>query len=131
MRIRPPGRMALWAGGHALCALLCALAAICLLPAASYAVQATLTWTDGATGEDGYRIERRDGPDTAPWVSQDTVGTGVTTFNQTGLVLGTRYCYRSVAFNGFGDTTAAPPEGCGTPDLPQGGSENLTIILAR
>ena len=114
-----------------LLAVLFTFAAICLLPAASYAVQATLAWTDGATGEDGYRVERRDGPDTAPWVSQGTVAADMTTFNQSGLALGIRYCYRSIAFNGFGDTTAAPPEGCGTPDLPQGGSENLTIILAR
>jgi len=106
------------------------LAASFLLPAASFALQATLSWTDGATGEDGYRVERRDGPDTAPWVSQGTVASGVTAFNQAGLALGTRYCYRVVAFNAFGDTTTAPPEGCGTPDRPQGGATNLTIILA-
>src|SRR3990167_11549939 len=100
---------------------LIALIALVLFATPAFAVQATLTWTDGATGGDGYRIERRDGPDTAPWVSQDTVAAGVTTFNQAGLVLGTRYCYRSVAFNGFGDTTTVPPEGCGTPDRPQGG----------
>lgn len=101
------------------------------VPAA--AIQATLNWTDAAepdpaNEETGFRVERRDGVDANPFVSQGTVGANVTTFNQTGLTLATRYCYRVVSFNAFGDA-AASNIACGTPDLPLPVS-GLTVIFA-
>jgi hypothetical protein len=104
------------------------------LPSAAWALQATVTWTDNSPGannptaETGFRIERRDGPDTAQWVAQGTVAAGVTTFNQTGLATGTRYCYRVIA---LGATSNAPasPIACSTPDAPLPAS-GVSVIYA-
>ena len=107
-------------------ALLTTLALV-LLPTAAHAVQATLTWSDDGSAE--TRIERRDGPDTAPWVAQGALlAPGVKTFTQAGLALGTRYCYRPVKVNAFG-AAPNPPVACGTPDAPLGAS-GLTVIFA-
>jgi hypothetical protein len=104
------------------------------LPSVAWALQATVTWTDNSPGannptpETGFRIERRDGPDTAPWTTQGTVAAGVTSFNQTGLATGTRYCYRVIA---LGATSNAPPSAvaCSTPDAPLPAS-GLSVIFA-
>ena len=102
------------------------LAALLLLPAAAEAVQATVSWTgDGASQA---RVERRDGADTNPFVAQGTVASGVASFNQDGLALATRYCYRVVQFNAFGDAPASPVA-CGTPDVPLPAS-GVTVIFA-
>ena len=95
----------------------------------AWALQATLTWTNPASSTaTGVRIERGTGPDPVTFTSQGTVGPTVTTFNQTGLTTGTRFCYRVVEFNGFGD--AAPSaQACGTPDVPLPAS-GLTIIFS-
>jgi hypothetical protein len=98
------------------------------------ALQATVTWTDNSPGannatvETGFRVERRDGPDTAPWVAQATVAANVTTYNQTGLQAGVRYCYRVIA---LGATSNAPasPMACSTPDAPLPAS-GLSVIFA-
>jgi hypothetical protein len=94
------------------------------------ALQATLQWSVGTvTGHTEWRVERRDGLDTAPWVSQGTVAAATTTFNQSGLVLGTRYSYRVFPINTLGDGTATNIA-IGTPEGPQGQPGGLTIIFA-
>jgi hypothetical protein len=105
-----------------------------LLATPAWALQATVTWTDNSPGgsnptpETGFRIERRDGPDTAQWVTQGTVAAGVTSFNQGGLATGTRYCYRVIA---LGATSNAPPSpiACSTPDAPLPAS-GVSVIFA-
>jgi len=92
------------------------------------AVQATISWVDNSTDETGFRVDRRDGVDTNPWVVQATTAPNSTSLNQTGLAVGTRYCYRIVAINTFGP--AAPSnEACGTPDVPLPAS-GVTVVFA-
>ena len=94
------------------------------------AIQATLTWTLPVDpNRTGVKVLRRDGVDANPFIQQGaTLGVAVTTFNQGGLVTGTRYCYEIVTTGALGD---APPAGpvCGTPDLPLPAS-GLSIIFA-
>lgn len=77
-----------------------------------------LGWTDNASTETGYRVERRPGP--AGQSSFTTVanpGVNATSFSDTGLTANTTYDYRVVAVNNSGDsgfatasgTTLAPP----------------------
>ena len=95
--------------------ILLAIGLVLALATPVLALQATITWT--GDGVNAVRMERRDGVDANPFVSQGTVAAGTTSFNQSGLVLSTRYCYRPVAFNGFGDSVNSPIA-CGTPDVP-------------
>lgn len=96
------------------------------------AVQATANWTNPTSGAapTGIRVDRRDGPDTSPWIQQGPLlAVGVTTFNQSGLAISTRYCYRVVPVNAFGGNDATAPVACGTPDVPLN-VDGLTIIFA-
>jgi len=65
------------------------------------AAQYTLTWTDQAHDEDGFRIERKRGA-TGAFVEIATVGPSVTSFVDAGLDDGPTFCYRVRAFNVFG-----------------------------
>jgi hypothetical protein len=59
--------------------------------------QISLAWTDNATGEDGYDVERK-----APggsFVRIATLGPNVTTFTDSGLSASTAYAYRVKAWN--------------------------------
>ncbi|MDR3634278.1 MAG: fibronectin type III domain-containing protein, partial [Isosphaeraceae bacterium] len=60
----------------------------------------TLTWSDVA-GETGFRIERLV---SGTWTAMGTVGTGVTSFTDTGLHEVTSYSYRLFATNAVGDS---------------------------
>jgi hypothetical protein len=110
------------------------LVLIGLLGTPAWALQATLTWTDNSPGsanptvETGFRIERREGPDTAPWVTQATVPANTTSYNQTGLTAGTRYCYRVIAIGAAGNAPPTPAA-CSTPDAPLPAS-GLSVIFA-
>jgi len=94
----------------------------------AFALQATVTWTDNSSDETGFRVERRDGVDANPFTVQTTTAANVTSFNQAGLVLATRYCYRVVAVNGFG-SAAASAIVCGTPDAPLPAS-GVSVVFA-
>jgi titin len=82
--------------------------------------QINLTWTDNATNETGFSIERA--PDNAgtpgTFAQIATVGANVASYNNTGLAASTTYWYRVRAFNGSGNSgytnaasaaTLAPP----------------------
>ncbi|MGB2937041.1 MAG: fibronectin type III domain-containing protein, partial [Phycisphaerae bacterium] len=60
-----------------------------------------LAWTDNSDNEDGFKIERKT---TGAWAQIDTVGEGVTTYNDTGLDPETTYYYRVRAYNAAGDS---------------------------
>jgi titin len=64
---------------------------------------ATVTWADSA-GETSYRIERFSG---TAWAAIASVGSGVTTFTNTGLVKGKLYYFRVRATNAGGDSPVA------------------------
>ncbi|MDX1393017.1 MAG: S8 family serine peptidase [Gemmatimonadota bacterium] len=71
-----------------------------------------LSWTDGSIDEDGFRIERRQGPSGEFEFLYDA-GPGVTTFGDAGLAPDTELCYRVAAFNGDG-ISAYTNEACAT-----------------
>jgi large repetitive protein len=64
-------------------------------PTAVSASRIDLSWTDTATNETGYRIERRQTTGTATAFSLlVNLGAGVTTYSNTGLAAATGYAYR-------------------------------------
>ena len=66
--------------------------------------QINLAWTDNASNEDGFYIERCQGSTCTNFVRIATVGANVTTFVNTGLSRGTTYRYRVAAFNAGGES---------------------------
>lgn len=89
------------------------------------AIQATLNWSDD--GANQTRVERSDAG--GAFVAQGSLlPAGVKTFNQTGLVTGTAYCYRVIKTNTFGDSAPLGPA-CGTPGAPLPAT-GLSVIFA-
>ena len=79
--------------------------------------QINLTWTDNASNEDGFKIERKTGA-AGTYAEIGSVGANVTSFSNTGLAASTQYFYRVFAHNAGGNstnsneanaTTQAPP----------------------
>jgi predicted phage tail protein len=64
--------------------------------------QINLSWTDNATNEDGFRIERCKGATCTNFTQIATVGPNVTTYANTGLTANTSYRYRVRAYNASG-----------------------------
>ena len=64
--------------------------------------QINLTWTDNATNEDGFRIERCKGATCTKFVQIATVSSNVTAYTNTGLSANTTYRYRVRAYNASG-----------------------------
>src|SRR5256712_5307011 len=76
--------------------------------------QNELAWTDNATNEDGYRIERCAGAGCTTFAQIATVGANVVTYRDAGLTGGTSYSYQVRAYNvagnsGYSNTATAPP----------------------
>ena len=63
-----------------------------------------LAWTDAASNETGFRIERCTGAGCTSFVEIATVGADVTTYPNTGLAAGTSYSYRVRAYNAGGSS---------------------------
>ncbi len=63
-----------------------------------------LSWTDGATNEDGFKIERCQGARCSNFAQVATVASNVTTYSNTGLRRGTSYSYRVRAYNAGGNS---------------------------
>lgn len=72
------------------------------------AASLTLSFTDNATNETGFKVERCQGPACAPTVqvllAPARTGTGSHTIPDTGLAEGVTYCYRLRATNTAGDS---------------------------
>ena len=65
--------------------------------------QINLTWQDNSTNETGFKIERA-ASSSGPWTQIATVGTGVTSYSNTGLTTSTTYYYRVCAYNSAGNS---------------------------
>jgi hypothetical protein len=65
----------------------------------------TLTWTDNADNEDGFKIYR--GPNSSSLSLIATVGANVTTYTNTGLSRRTRYYYKVCAYNSYGENCSS------------------------
>ena len=70
-------------------------------PVAAQAPRNALAWVDNATNEDGALIERAFDP-AGPWAEIARVGLDVIAYVDTGVTVGTFYCYRVAAFNAVG-----------------------------
>ena len=64
--------------------------------------QINLTWTDNATNESGFRIERCSGTGCTSFAEIATVGVNATSYQNTGLLPATSYSYRVRAYNQAG-----------------------------
>lgn len=66
--------------------------------------QINLAWTDNATDETGFKIERCAGVDCTSFSQIATAGANVTSYANTGLAASTSYSYRVRAYNSGGDS---------------------------
>jgi hypothetical protein len=84
-----------------------------------------LAWTDNSNNESGFKIERCQGTSCSNFVEIAQVGSGVTTYSNTGLTSGTSYSYRVRAYNSSGNssysntvTATTPTSGPTLPSAP-------------
>jgi subtilisin family serine protease len=68
--------------------------------------EVSLSWTDNATGEDGYTIERKTGD--GDYAQVQTLGPDAATYSDSGLSPSTTYTYRVRAFNNIGESLDGP-----------------------
>lgn len=99
--------------------------------------QINLTWTDNATNETGYKLERKTGAG-ATYAQIAATGVGITNYSDTGLAASTTYYYRVRATNSIGDsaysneTNATTPAAAAAPitiftnQIPTGQTNNTT-----
>ncbi|MCF7954780.1 MAG: DUF6288 domain-containing protein [Phycisphaerae bacterium] len=76
--------------------------------------QIDISWTDNATNETGFKIERSD-RNNGNFVQIATVGADVTSFSDTGLKKNTTYYYRVRATNASGDSAYSNEASAKTP----------------
>jgi Divergent InlB B-repeat domain len=86
------------------------LAATISTPSWVSAAGIVLSWQDNSTNEDGFKIERAIN---ANYVEIASVGPNIKTYTDSGLVGGTTYCYRILAFNS-GGVSSPSNESCAT-----------------
>ncbi len=72
--------------------------------AAASSTQINLTWTDNASSEEGFKIERCQGSGCTTFAQIATVAASMTTYSNTALTGGTSYSYRIRAYNTAGDS---------------------------
>ncbi|MEJ2695319.1 MAG: S8 family serine peptidase [Candidatus Sulfobium sp.] len=68
--------------------------------------EVSLSWSDNATGEDGYTVERKTGD--GGYAVVQTLGPDAAGYTDSGLVAGTTYTYRVRAFNNIGESLDGP-----------------------
>jgi hypothetical protein len=89
-----------------------------LAATAASATQVNLTWTNNATNQTGFHIDRAtDSAFTQNLVTQ-SAGASATSFVDSGLTAGTTYFYRVRAFNAVGDSPNSNTASVTTPTLP-------------
>ena len=93
--------------------------------------QINLSWTDNASDEVGFRIERS--PDGTAFAEIATVGANVTSDANTGLTAATRYWYRIRAYNNTGASSYTGPTSATTlaSSQPQPPSAPTALIGAK
>ena len=79
------------------------LLALILVPECASAAQLTLSWTDNASNETGYRVERKTGS-SGTYGEIAVLPVNTTTYTDTNVAGSTTYCYRVRAFNGAGNS---------------------------
>ena len=97
-----------------------------ILASEAHSGQLQLTWTDNATNEDGFKIERKNGA-TGTYAEIATVGVNVTSYTDSSLLDGTTYCFQLRAYNSAGNSPYTP-EACGTTAA---AVPNFTLTVAK
>jgi hypothetical protein len=77
-----------------------------------------LTWSDNASNESGYKIERCAGAGCSSFSQIATVGSNATSYTNSGLKASTAYSYRVRAYNSGGDSAYSNVASATTPALP-------------
>lgn len=98
-----------------------------LAATATSGTQVQLTWTDNATNETGFQIERSTGGTTFAQVA--TVGMGVTSYLDPGLNTGAQYFYRIRAANAGGTSGYSNVAPVTTPVPPSTPSNARAILI--
>jgi hypothetical protein len=75
-----------------------------------------LTWADNSADENGFAIERKTGTN-GTFAQISTVAANIRSYADTGLTVGSTYCYRVTAFNSIGASVFSN-EGCAAARLP-------------
>jgi hypothetical protein len=88
--------------------------------------QINLAWTDNSSNEDGFKIERCQGPACTNFVQIATVGAGITSYSSTGLTATTTYQYRVRAYNTGGDSAYSNTASATTSQAPPTAPTNLS-----
>jgi hypothetical protein len=86
-------------------------------PAAN-GLSVNLTWTDNATDETSYKVQRCTGASCTPADLITGLAANVASYNDTTTAAGTTYWYNVCAVNGVGASCAATPVTVTTPSLP-------------
>ncbi|WP_158233231.1 fibronectin type III domain-containing protein [Reichenbachiella sp. 5M10] len=84
-----------------------------------------LSWTDNSSDESGFRVERKTGSG-GSYSEIATVGSGVTSYSDTGLSESTTYYYRVRAYNSGGDSSYSN-ESNATTQTSSGGPASITV----
>lgn len=92
--------------------------------------QINLSWTDNATDETSFKIERCTGAGCANFAQIATVGANVSSYANTGLAASTSYSYRVRAYNnggdsGYSNTATATTQASASPPV---APSNLTAL---
>jgi hypothetical protein len=108
------------------------------LPGAPVALDATvvsasqidLMWIDDSFNENGFSVERSLSA-LGPWVEIASVGTGITTFSDTGLDPQMKYYYRVRSFNNLGYSGYSNTDNATTPASPPSAPTNLVAVAGN
>jgi hypothetical protein len=86
-----------------------------LSAAAVSSTRINLSWTDNASNESGFRIERCKNPNCTNFAQIAQIGAGLTTFADTTVSKNTAYSYRVRAFNAAGNSAYSNTASTKTP----------------
>jgi hypothetical protein len=100
-----------------------------LIASAVSPTQVNLTWTDNATNESGFTIERCSGAGCITFASIGGVDPGIAAFSDTTVAANTAYSYRIFAFNGGGNSPYSNVASVTTPNIGPVAPSNLNAAL--
>jgi subtilisin len=105
-----------------------------LAATAASSSQINLAWTDNASDETGFKIERCTGVGCSDFAQIATVGANVTSYSNTGLAASTSYSYRVQAYNTAGDSdysNTATAVTQAAPALPAAPTNLIATVISK